>query len=113
MARTVGRLYWSAVVFAGAALVLVVANIVLMTQNQGAQAEVNQRQQFINQTIQLNQVTQTLVRLIATAAVNNNDEKLRELLVQEGFTVTVNPAAPAAPAAPATAPAPAGGEQKH
>jgi hypothetical protein len=99
--------YWSAVTFAGLTLVLVVANMVLLTRNQAAQAEVNQRQQFINQSLQLSRVNEALVRAVAAAAVNNSDDRLRDLLAQQGITIGAAPGPAAAPGAapPAASPA--------
>jgi hypothetical protein len=104
---------------AGLTLVLVCINVWLVLSDQSRQAEVNQRQQFINQSIQLGRVNESLVRALATAAVNNKDDKLRNLLTEQGinFTYTPNaaattgtaPAASGTPPTPGTAPAPANG----
>jgi hypothetical protein len=89
-------------------LLLVIAYIILIQENRSVQAEVNQRQQFINQSIQLGRIYETLIRNLAAAAVSNKDDRLRELLAQSGFTI--NPATgapekeapPASPAPPST-----------
>ena len=113
--RTGGWLYWVTVGLSGVTLVLVVAYIVLAQDNRANQAEVNQRQQFINQSIQLGRINEALIRALAAAAVNNKDDKLRDLLAQNG--ITINPttgapepsrapsetAVPSAPAAPSGA----------
>jgi hypothetical protein len=101
-----GAFYWPSVALGVASLVLVVTNVILISQNQVVQAQVNQRQQFINQSIQLSRVNDVLVRLLANAAVSAKDDKLRDLLAQQGITVTASPSAsgsttPAQPAAPA------------
>jgi hypothetical protein len=101
-----GAFYWPSVALGVASLVLVVTNVILISQNQAVQAQVNQRQQFINQSIQLSRVNDVLVRLLANAAVSAKDDKLRDLLAQQGITVTASPSAsgsttPAQPAAPA------------
>jgi hypothetical protein len=111
-----GALALAATVLGALAIVLVIVNGFLFLQNQSGQAEVSERQQFINQSAQLGQLNESLIRSIATAAANNNDEKLRDILAQNGVTYTVNPAAPAPSAVPqATAPVatpgvPAGGK---
>lgn len=104
---------------AGLTLILVFLNVWLVLSDQSRQAEVNQRQQYINQSIRLGRINEGLVRALATTAVNNKDEKLRKLLTDQGinFTFTPNaaattgasPAASGTPAAPATAPEPANG----
>jgi hypothetical protein len=79
--------YRIAVGLSGLTLLLVAAYIVLVQDNRTVQAEVNQRQQFINQSIQLGRVNEALIRALATAAVGNNDDRLRELLTQNGITI--------------------------
>ena len=71
-------------------LVLVVVFIILVQDNRSIQAEVNQRQQFINQSIQLGRVNEALIRALASTATASGDEKLRDLLTQSG--ITINPA---------------------
>ena len=105
--RTGGWLYWVTVGLSGVTLVLVVAYIILAQDNRTIQAEVNQRQQFINQSIQLGRINDTLIRALAASAVDNNDDKLRELLAQNGITINPATGAPEKQATPA-APAPAG-----
>src|SRR5215472_8149717 len=104
--RTDSWLYRALLAVSGITLVLVAIYIVIIQDNRSVQAEVNQRQQFINQSIQLGRINDALIRALAAAAVNNNDDKLRELLAQNG--ITINPAtgapekqAPPPPAAPA------------
>jgi hypothetical protein len=99
-----GWFYWGAVGLAGVTLVLVVTYIVLVQENRSVQAEVNQRQQFINQSIQLGRINETLIRDLAAAAVNNKDDRLRDLLAQSGFTINPTTGAPEREAAPSAAP---------
>ena len=104
---TDGWLYRLLVALSGITLALVVAYIVLVQENRSVQAEVNQRQQFINQSIQLGRINDALIRALAGAAVENNDDKLRELLLQNGITINPATGAPEKQATPAPA-APAG-----
>jgi len=108
---TDGWLYRLLVALSGITLVLVVVYIVVIQDNRSIQAEVNQRQQFINQSIQLGRIEDALVRALAATAVSDKDDKLRDLLAQNGITINPTTGAPekaAAPAAPAPAtPAPA------
>ena len=104
--RTDGWLYRLLVALSGITLVLVVVYIVLIQGNRSVQSEVNQRQQFINQSIQLGRVNDALIHILATTAVSNNDDKLRDLLAQNGITINPTTGAPEREAAPA-APAPA------
>ena len=72
--RPGGWLYWVAVGLSGLTLALVVAYIVLVQDNRTVQTQVNQRQQFINQSAQLSRVNEALIRALATATVNNKDD---------------------------------------
>jgi hypothetical protein len=110
--RPWGWLYWIIVGLSGLTLVLVVTYIFLVQDNRSVQAEVNQRQQYINQSIQLGRVNEALIRALATAAVSNKDDRLRELLTQNGITInaageatptTSRPAVESTPATPGTA----------
>src|SRR5215813_5051759 len=71
--------------------------------NRSVQLEVNRRQQFINQSVQLGRVNDALIRALAASAVSNKDDKLRDLLAQNGITINPTTGAPEREAAPATA----------
>ena len=104
---TVGWLYRLLVALSGISLVLVVVYIVLIQDNRSVQSEINQRQQFINQSIQLGRINDALIRSLAAAAFGNKDDKLRDLLTQNGITINPTTGAPEREAAPAAS-APAG-----
>ncbi|HYZ43044.1 MAG TPA: hypothetical protein VE687_20800 [Stellaceae bacterium] len=99
--RPEGLLHRLAVALSGLSLVLVVVYIILVQDNRSVQLQVNQRQQFINQGIQLGRINEALVRALASAAVNKKDDKLRELLAQNG--ITINAAGEPVPATSAPA----------
>ena len=105
--RTDGWLYRLLVALSGITVALVIVYIVLIQENRSVQAEVNRRQQFINQSIQLGRINDALIRALAAEAVNNNDDKLRELLAQNGISINPTTGAPERQATPAAA-APAG-----
>jgi hypothetical protein len=107
--RTDGWLYRLLVALSGITLVLVVVYIVLTQDNRSVQTEINQRQQFINQGIRLGRINDALIHILATTAVSNNDDKLRDLLAQNGITINPTTGAPEREAAPpAAAPAATG-----
>jgi hypothetical protein len=93
-------------------------NFVLGQSIRSIQADVNQRQQFINQGIRLNRINEGLIRMIAQTAINDGDDNLRDVLTRNGITVsrpsttpsgsTASPpsASTPAPGAGATTPAP-------
>jgi hypothetical protein len=85
--RAGGWLYWVTASLSGATLVLVVAYIIMARDNRSVQSDVGQRQQFINQSVQLGRINDALIRALAAAAVNNKDDKLRDLLAQNGITI--------------------------
>ena len=103
-----GWLHWTLVVLSGGSLLLVVINWGLAESNRAVQAEVNQRQEFINQSIQISKVHEMLVRSLAEAAIANKDERLRDLLAEQGITINASSGAeggvamPPASAPPAT-----------
>jgi hypothetical protein len=92
---------------AAAAGALVIAYIILVQDNRTVQAEVNRRQQFINQSIQLGRINEALIRALAAAAVGNKDDKLRDLLAANGITINASgePVPSASGPAEQTAPA--------
>ncbi len=108
--RTEGWLYWMTVVLAAAAGALVVAYIVLVQDNRTVQAEVNRRQQFINQSIQLGRINEVLIGALTAAAVSKKDDKLRDLLAENGITINAagEPVPSASGPAEKTVPSPTG-----
>jgi hypothetical protein len=95
-------------IVAGAALVvaLVLVNIVLVEMNRSLQADVNGRQQFIQQSVQLEALNREIVSAIANLSVRNQDDALKTVLSQHGITFTPSPAGTAAPQPPAPSTAP-------
>jgi hypothetical protein len=93
-----GWQYWSLVGASVLVALFVGANIALVQVNRGIQAEVNARQQYIQQTVQLQTLNQEIIRALVELAVRNNDQDVKALLGSNGITFTVN--------APAVAPAP-------
>jgi hypothetical protein len=91
-------------------LVLVLANILLTVGNQSLQSEVSERQQLISQAIQLENLNQQVIAVLANMAVKSKDEKLKDLLVSSGvgFSPSTEPAPSKSPeAAPSKSPEPA------
>jgi len=92
--------------FGALAVLLVIANGVLFTQNRAAQAVLNRRQAFVQQTVPLEGLYNEIVKSLAQMAVKDNDRQMLNMLSAQGLTITVN-APTAAPVAAATS-APAG-----
>jgi hypothetical protein len=111
MIHSRGWLYWTLVAFSGSALLLVLTNTWLVESNRTAQAEVNQRQEFINQSIEIGKIHEALVRGLAQAAFDRNDDRLRQLLAEQGITINAkNNAAGGVVMPPAAAPPAATGK---
>ena len=88
-----GWQFWSLNLLALVVLVLVVVNIFLTLDNQNIRAEVNQRQRFINESMQFSRLNNQLIRTLAKTSAQKGDVALRDLLAAQGISFTVNPAA--------------------
>jgi hypothetical protein len=73
------------------ALVLVIVNVALFSSNRTAQADVAGRQQFIQQSVQLETLYQQLVRSLAELSAKNNDAQLKSVLAAQGITFSIAP----------------------
>jgi hypothetical protein len=105
--------HWILVSLSGITLVLVIVDLFLGQNIRSIQADVNQRQQFINQSIRLNQINQELIRLIGQAVISDGDNKLRDVLARNGITVNSTAAPPSSTAAKPASPAPANSPTKE
>jgi hypothetical protein len=74
-------------------LVASVALVILGQSNLNLQAKAREQQKMIAQGNNSNQILQNLLRDLADASTR--DEKIKELLAQNGYTVSTNPPAPA------------------
>jgi negative regulator of sigma E activity len=72
-------------------LVLVVVNVLLSLGNQTLRVEVNERQQMITQTLQLEGLNREIVTVLASIAVKANDEQLMSLLASQGISFEAPP----------------------
>jgi hypothetical protein len=73
------------------ALVLVIVNAALFSSNRTTQADVAGRQQFIQQSVQLETLYQQLVRSLAELSAKNNDAQLKSVLAAQGITFSIAP----------------------
>ena len=86
----------------GLALLAMAASLTLTTMNRSLQQDIGLRQQYVQQSAQLESLYRDIVRSLAELAARNNDQDVRAMLAQHGITYTANaPAAPALAAAPA------------
>lgn len=79
--------FWTLSALALLVLALVVANVFLSRSNTRLQQEVNERQLYIQQTLQLEGLYRDMVRALAELAVKNKDERLQALLASQGITL--------------------------
>jgi hypothetical protein len=94
--------FWIVTALAAASLVLLALNAYLLLGNRAVQKEVGSRQQFVQQSVQLEGLYREIVRALAELAARNNDADVRTMLARHGITYTVNPPPPSPPAPPAT-----------
>ena len=93
-----------------AALLLVIVNATLFTLNRTKQLEVNGRQQFVQQSVQLEGLYRDIVKALAELAVKGNDTQILQMLTAQGISVTSTP--PPSPVTQAPpAPLQAGGKK--
>jgi len=91
---------WQFWLLNGAALlaaVLLVAFIVLYQSNRGLAREVQQRNQFIQQTVPLGKLNNEMIKALAAMAAQQEDPALKQLLVEHGirYQIQTTPAATA------------------
>lgn len=92
--------YWLATALAAACLALMAANVALGYSNQSARGDVGQRQQYVQQSVQLEGLYREIIRALAELAARNNDGDVKAMLQRHGISfnagATPSPASPAA-----------------
>lgn len=97
------RIQYAAVTtLAALGLLLVTADVTLASLNRGLQSDIALRQQYVQQSVQLEGLYREIVRALAELGARNNDTQVRDMLQRHGITYTLN-ANPAAPAGQAPA----------
>jgi hypothetical protein len=71
-----------------AALVLVIADAVLVTRNLDARSTLGQRQQFIQQSMPLEALYRDIVKTLAETGIKSGDRQLLGVLSAQGINVT-------------------------
>ena len=99
--------YWVVTLIAAASLAAMLASVTLGYSNAASRAEVNQRQQFVQQSVQLEGLYREIVRALAELAARNNDSDVKAMLQKHGITYTANAPAGGPANSPAGAAAPA------
>lgn len=93
--------HFIAVGLAALVLALVAANLTLASLNRDLQADVTLRQQYVQQSVQLEGLYREIVRALAELGARNNDDAVRGLLARHGISYAVTPTAAAPAASPA------------
>ena len=96
--------YWIVTLIATVCFAAMIANIGLGLSNSAARTDVTQRQQFVQQSVQLEGLYKEIVRSLAELGARNNDGDVKAMLQKHGITYNVNP--PTAGAPPAQTPTP-------
>ena len=92
--------YWIVTALGITSLVLLATNIWLSNNIQAGQADIQLRQQYVQQSVQLEGLYKEIIRALAELSARNDDADVRTMLAKHGITYSVNEAAPP-PAAPA------------
>ena len=77
-------------------LLLVLVDMLLLAGNQSLQMSVNERQQYIAETIQLEALNRQVIGVLAEMALKTNDGQLKELLAGVGVNLSPTPSQPPA-----------------
>lgn len=88
--------YRALVLLGALALILAIVNAVLFSNNRQEQNEISTRGQYIQQSMQLEPLYQSMIKSLAELAAKDNDKQLRDFLAAQGITFTANtPTTPA------------------
>lgn len=72
-------------------LILVLVNIGLFIANRSLQEQVSLRNQYIQQSLQMEKIYQPLVRALTELAASRNDTQIKTLLNEQGINFSVTP----------------------
>lgn len=71
------------------AFILILTNISLFLTNRAAQIEINSRQQYIEESVRLNKLSNQLIQSLANLAAQTNDQKIAGVLSAHGIQYTI------------------------
>ena len=95
-----GAQFWTVTVLAVTCLALAATTVTLSSMNRSLQGDIGVRQQYVQQSVQLEGLYKEIIRALAELGARNNDQDVRALLQRHGISYTVNAPAGPAPAAP-------------
>jgi len=79
-----------------AALILILAlvNVLLNLANQSIRMQLAERQQFVNQSMQMEALYREVMQALAAVTMKNNDPELKSLLASQGVNLDGEPKTP-------------------
>lgn len=83
-----------------ACLALAIASAWLARANVAMQSQVQSRQQYLQQSVQLEGLYREIVRALAELAARSDDAEVKAMLGKHGISYTVNPSPTVTPPAP-------------
>lgn len=92
--------FWLLTILAVVIAAFAIGNMLLFQTNRSNQTEVTNRQQFIQQSIQLQGLYTEMIKALADLSIRNQDAELGNLLGSQGISISVTPNAPAPAPAP-------------
>jgi hypothetical protein len=92
--------FWLLTAIGAVSVILVVVNMMLFQNNRDAQKEFTARQQYIQQSIQLQVLYNEMVKATADLSIRFQDVELANLLKSHGVAFTPAPGAPGLPETP-------------
>jgi regulatory protein YycI of two-component signal transduction system YycFG len=72
-------------------LILVLVNVLLTLGNQFLRQQLNERQQVLSQSMQMEGLYREIVTTLATVAVKTNDPQIKGLLASQGINLDGDP----------------------
>lgn len=84
--------FWLTTALGIACLLLVSINIVLVRDNQATRNDISLRQQYVQQSVQLEGLYREIVRSLAELAARNKDADVTAMLQRHGISFNVAPA---------------------
>ena len=72
---------------------LVIFNTAISTLNRDSQMDLAKRQQFVQQTVQLESLYREFVKSLAEIAIKNDDQEIVKMLAGQGINITSKPPA--------------------
>ena len=81
---------WLLTGIAAVTLVLALFDLVMTSRVRELQADVAQRQQYLNQSAALGRLNAQIIQNLARLSAQSNDEAIRALLAKNGVTFKIN-----------------------